>query len=68
MDERDLSTWRVRIDRIEESREILNSNSKYFAFIIEIQRPDSENLSITDEEKAHRPVARSIDSSNRNSD
>ncbi len=43
LDERDLSTWRTRIDHVEELRENINSNSKYCAFIIEVQRLDSNN-------------------------
>ena len=40
MDERDLNTWRVRIDHVEEVRENVNSNNKYAVFILDIQRPD----------------------------
>jgi hypothetical protein len=60
-----LSTWRVRIDHVEELRENINSNSKYYGFIIEIQRSDvkdgfvPDNSSINDEEKLHWIVARS---------
>ncbi|CAF1243114.1 unnamed protein product [Rotaria magnacalcarata] len=43
LDERDLSTWRIRIIHAEELRESLNSNSKYSAFIIDVQRCDSQN-------------------------
>ncbi len=67
MDERDLSNWRVRIDHVEELRENMNTNSKYYAFIIEIQRSDSNNVkngfipdnsSVNEEEKTNWIVAR----------
>jgi hypothetical protein len=60
LDERDLSTWRVNIHQIEELKENVNSHSKYFAFIIEVQRLDSssDNPLISDEEKPHWIVAR----------
>ncbi|CAF3924176.1 unnamed protein product [Rotaria sp. Silwood2] len=59
LDERDLSTWRIHI-HAEELRENLNSNSKYCALIIEVQRFDSNNDNplINNEEKPHWIVAR----------
>jgi hypothetical protein len=61
----------VHINQIEELRENLNSNSKYFAFIIEVQKINSNNgkfiyfrnlikyfLIDNDEEKPHWIVAR----------
>jgi len=38
-----LSTWGVHIDHVEELKENQNSNSKYLAFIIEVQRVESTN-------------------------
>ncbi|CAF4854831.1 unnamed protein product, partial [Rotaria sp. Silwood1] len=60
VDERDMSTWRIHISHAEEFRESLNSNSKYCALMIEVQRLDANNDNplINDEEKPHRVVAR----------
>ncbi|UJR37338.1 hypothetical protein I4U23_030046 [Adineta vaga] len=60
LDERDLSTWQIRIDHAEELRENLNTNSKYCAYIIEIHRFESTNDSplIQHDEKPHWIVAR----------
>ncbi|CAF1559684.1 unnamed protein product, partial [Adineta ricciae] len=60
LDERDLSTWHVRIDHAEELRGNLNTNSKYYAYIIEIHRFESNTDSplLHYDEKPHSIVAR----------
>jgi hypothetical protein len=37
-DERDLSQWQVKIDHVEEVQENPNSTSKYFVYIMHVQR------------------------------
>ncbi|CAF4609116.1 unnamed protein product [Rotaria sp. Silwood1] len=60
IDERDLNTWRIHICGIDELRDNMNSNTKYFAFIIEARRLDanSENSLNNDDERNHWFVLR----------
>lgn len=43
LDERDLSTWRIHVDHVEEFKESETSNAKYAAFIIHVQINENQD-------------------------